>query len=283
MALSAHLPDAWRSRLGRGLGHLARLFLTRPRRVAARNLALCFPELGAGERDALLQEHFCQLGEAALELGVIWRGPREGFEHLIRETSGLEHVRTAQAQGKGVILLGAHFGSWEAGALYCSLLGPLTAFYMPTHNLAFNAIMVAGRSRFGGKQAAKEKGFRPLLAALKRGELVGLLADQNVDPREGVFAPFFGRPASTTVAVARLARHSGAAVINAFCYRLPRGRGFRIVFAPMPPGYPSGDDAQDAAAMNAVLEAAIRRAPAQYWWVHRRFKDQPPGTPPVYY
>ena len=282
LRLSTPLPDHLRSRLGRGLGHLVRLALPRPRRIAARNLELCFPELKPNERRTLLREHFCQLGEAALELGPVWRASRERFEQLFVQIEGLEHVERAKAQGQGLILLSAHFGSWEGGALYMSLLTRLTALYMPTHNPAFSALMVAGRSRFGATMTEKRRGFRPLIAALRRGEAVGILADQNVNEREGVYAPFFGMPASTTVAVAHLAKRTGAPVIYVFGYRLPKGAGFRLVFRPLPADYPSGNDETDAAIMNAMLEAAIREAPAQYWWVHRRFKTRPQGMPDPY-
>ncbi|MEW5790602.1 MAG: lysophospholipid acyltransferase family protein [Pseudomonadota bacterium] len=281
LAVSARLPAALRSRLGRGLGHLVRVTLRRPRRIAARNLALCFPALDGAARAALLREHFCQLGEAALELGFLWRGARNDFERRV-QVEGMEHWHAARAQGKGVIFLSAHLGSWESCVLYGSLLGRFSALYMPVHNPAFNRLMVQGRERFGTQLIPKDRGLRPLLSALKRGETVGMLADQNVDPSEGVFAPLFGIPASTSYTVARLSQRTGAPVINAFCYRLPRGRGFRLVFRPMPADYPSGDDVRDAATMNAILEAAIGEAPAQYWWVHRRFKDQPAGQPDLY-
>ncbi|MEK8089473.1 lysophospholipid acyltransferase family protein [Thermithiobacillus plumbiphilus] len=282
LRLSTPLPDRLRSRLGRGLGHLVRLALPRPRRIAMRNLELCFPELRSDQRRALLREHFCQLGEAALELGPLWRGPRIRFEQLFAQIEGLEHVERAKAQGQGLILLSAHFGSWEAGALYMSLLTRLTALYMPTHNPAFSTLMVAGRSRFGATMTEKKRGFRPLIAALRRGEAIGILADQNVNEREGVFAPFFGMPASTSVAVAHLAKRSGVPVIYVFAFRLPRGAGFRLVFRPLPADYPCGNDETDATTMNAMLETAIREAPAQYWWVHRRFKTRPQGLPDPY-
>ncbi|MEY2342780.1 lysophospholipid acyltransferase family protein [Acidithiobacillus sp. IBUN Pt1247-S3] len=275
--LLAHSPRSTRVWVGNRLGDLARLAVPRGRRVARTNLALAFPELGAKQRQALLYRHFRQLGQAFIELGPLWFWPLPKSLALIRSVQGAEAVDAALAKGNGVVLFTAHLGAWEAAVQYIGQRWPVTVLYMPTRNAAINAQMVAGRGRSGAHLVAKDGGIRGLLQALQKGEVVGVLPDQNVDPREGVFAPFFGRPACTTPLLARLAQRRGSPVFGLFAYRLSAGEGFEIEIVPLPDGFPSGDDEADAAAMNAALEAAIRRAPEQYWWVHRRYKDPAPG------
>lgn len=274
---AAHLPGGWRAVLGAMLGDLARMSLSRPRRVVDANLAIVFPARSLTQRHALRRAHFRALGQAALELGPLWYWPLPRALGLIREVHGGARVDAALAEGRGVILFTAHLGAWEAAVLYIGQRWPVTVLYMETGNPAINARMVAGRARSGARLTPKESGVRPLLHALQQGEVVGVLPDQNVDPREGGYAPFFGRPACTTPLLGRLAARRDSPVFGLFAYRLPRGQGFRIEFVPMPESFPSGDATADATAMNAALEAAIRKAPEQYWWVHRRFKDQPEG------
>ena len=277
MHLSARLPRRARLGLAHRLGDLAWVLVPRARRVARRNLEIAFPEYTAVQRRRLLRAHFHALGEALLELGPLWLWPLPRALGLIREIKGAEAVDAALATGKGVVLFTAHLGSWEAAVQYIGQRWPVTVLYMAIRNPLINDRLVAGRSRSGARLVAKEGGIRPLLQALQRGEIVGILPDQNVDPREGVFAPFFGRPACTTPLLGRLADRRQSAVFGLFAYRLEGGAGFRLEILPMPEGFPSGDPEADATAMNAVLESAIRQAPAQYWWVHRRYKDPAPG------
>ena len=277
LRLLAHAPRSVRVWAGNRLGDLARLLVPRGRRVARTNIGLAFPELSPKQRRALLYRHFRQLGQAFVELGPLWFWPLPQSLDLIRSVRGADAVDTALQQGKGVILFTAHLGAWEAAVQYIGQRWPVTVLYMPTRNPAINAQMVAGRGRSGARLLTKEGGIRGLLQTLQRGEVVGVLPDQNVDPREGVFAPFFGRPACTTPLLARLAQRRGSPVFGLFAYRLPAGRGFEIEIIPLPESFPCGDDALDAATMNAALESAIRQAPEQYWWVHRRYKDPAPG------
>jgi len=274
---AGHLPRRWRAALGAMLGDLARLSMSRARKVVDTNLAIAFPRMSLAQRHTLRRAHFRALGQAALELGPLWYWPLPRALGLIREVRGDDLVDAALAKGHGVILFTAHLGAWEAAVLYIGQRWPITVLYMETRNPAVNARIVAGRGRSGAQLVPKEGGIRPLLHALHQGDAIGILPDQNVDPREGDYAPFFGRPACTTPLLGRLAARRGSPVFGLFAYRLPGGEGFRIEIVPMPESFPSGDAKADATAMNAALETAIRKAPEQYWWVHRRFKDQPEG------
>jgi len=274
---AAILPGSWRAVLGSALGDVARRIMRRPRQVVDANLAIAFPDLSLVQRHDLQRQHFRTLGQAALELGPLWFWPLPRALRLIREVRGVEQVDAALAEGRGVILFTAHLGAWEAAVQYIGHRWPVTVLYMDTRNPALNALMAAGRGRSGARLTSKEEGIRPLLHTLQQHQVVGILPDQNVDPREGDYAPFFGRPACTTPLLGRLALRRQSPVFGLFAYRLPRGQGFRLEFVPMPENFPAGAAVADATAMNTVLETAIRKAPEQYWWVHRRFKDQPEG------
>lgn len=271
------LPGAWRARLGALLGGLAELMLLRSRRIVDVNLQIAFPEWDSVQRRQLRRAHFRELGQAALELGPLWYWPLHRSLGLVREVVGVEQVDMALAQGQGVVLFTAHLGAWEAAVQFIGQRWPVTVLYMETRNPAINALMAAGRRRSGARLTPKEDGIRPLLHALQQKAMVGILPDQNVDPREGDYAPFFGRPACTTPLLGRLAGRRHSPVFGLFAYRLAHGQGFRLEYVPMPANFPEGEAIADATAMNAALEAAIRKAPEQYWWVHRRFKDQPEG------
>ena len=214
------LPRRWRTALGAMLGDLVRLSMTRARKVVDANLAIAFPIMNLAQRHTLRRAHFRALGQAALELGPLWYWPLPRALGLIREVRGDDLLDAALAKGHGVILFTAHLGAWEAAVLYIGQRWPVTVLYMETGNPAVNARMVAGRGRSGVQLVPKGGGIRPLLHALQQGKVIGILPDQNVDPREGDYAPFFGRPACTTPLLGRLAaRRAGAYFFPARSYR----------------------------------------------------------------
>ncbi|MEB8486253.1 MULTISPECIES: lysophospholipid acyltransferase family protein [Acidithiobacillus] len=272
---TARWPDTWRSRCGGGLGLIAMAALPKIRRVVDINLKIAFPDWSLARRQQLRRQNFCELGRTTLELGPIWARPLPGALNMVRAVEGAEAVDHALALGHGVILFTAHLGPWEAAVLYTGQRWPITGMYRALRNPCMDALMRHCRERSGARQLNKERGIRPLFRVLKKKEIIGILTDQNVDPREGVFAPFFGYPACTTPVLGRLAARDRVPVFGMFAYRLPQGSGFRIEFVPLPDTFPSGDAVADATVMNDCMETAIRKAPEQYWWVHRRFKDQP--------
>ncbi|MEL5848228.1 MAG: lysophospholipid acyltransferase family protein [Candidatus Igneacidithiobacillus chanchocoensis] len=272
---TAPWPNAWRSYCGGCLGLLAMAMMLKTRRVVDINLGIAFPEWSAAQRRQLRRRNFQELGRTALELGPIWARPLPKALEMVREVEGAEAVDEALALGRGVILFSAHLGPWEAAVLYTGQRWPIAGMYRALRNPGMDALMRRCRERSGARQINKERGIRPFCRLLKKKEIIGILTDQNVDPREGVFAPFFAYPACTTPVLGRLAVRDHVPVFGMFAYRFPQGSGFRIEFVPLPDSFPSGDAVADATTMNACMETAIRKAPEQYWWVHRRFKDQP--------
>jgi KDO2-lipid IV(A) lauroyltransferase len=200
---------------------------------------------------------------------------------LVREVHGLEHVEAARAAGKGVLVLEPHLGNWELGGLYLGQHLPITFLYRPARQAWADALTRRGRERGGVRLATPDvKGVRAMLQALKRGEGVGVLPDQVASKGDGVWAPFFGRPAFTPTLTFRLIAATGAVPLILFCERLRWGRGFRLHILPAP--VLPDDPVAAATRLNAAIEDLIRRYPDQYLWTYRRYKrphDAPAPEP----
>ncbi len=274
-------PLAWQARLGEWLGDVLRRLARRRRRIAATNLALCFPERSKAEREALLRAHFRYLGRSLIERGIAWFAPAERIRTLVR-LEGFEHVAAAQAQGRAVILLAPHFLGLDIGGTRLTLEGDFVTLYARQRRRPVAERWLRhGRTRFGDQLVlARQDGIRPVLKALKAGRPFYYLPDLDLGARDAVFVPFFGVPAATVATLPRLVRLTNAVVLWCITEMLPDRAGYVVRISP-PWEVPEGEETA-AAAMNARLEVEIRRLPAQYFWVHRRFKTRPPGDEAVY-
>ena len=196
---------------------------------------------------------------------------------------GREHLDAALARGRGALLLAGHFTTLEIGAARLCIDVPVDGVYRPHADPSMERASRDGRQRFGGRLLDRAD-VRGMLRRLRANRAVWYAPDQ--DPGgwrgAGVFAPFFGRPAATLTAPARIARASGAPVLPFRVERAAGGRAYRIVIEPPLAGFPGGDERADAARINEVIERWARAAPEQYLWVHRRFKTRPPGEPSLY-
>ncbi|MDD3528432.1 MAG: lysophospholipid acyltransferase family protein [Gallionellaceae bacterium] len=209
---------------------------------------------------------------------AVWLRPFPEAMALVREVRGWEHVEAARAAGRGIVVLEPHLGNWELGGLYLGQFIPVTFLYRPARQPGLAALMRRGRERGGVRLATPDmRGVRAMLQALKRGEGVGVLPDQVASKGDGVWAPFFGRPAYTPTLAFRLLQSTGAVPLILFCERLPWGRGFRLHVVPAPAF--AADPATAARQLNACLEDLIRCHPDQYLWTYRRYK-RPSGAPP---
>ncbi len=282
--MSAHLPLRVSHALGGMLGGLAWYFGGRTRVITERNLALCLPELDAQARHALARESFIETGKTLMEAGALWSASNQEIVELAREVTGQEYVNEAIAAGRGVILAGPHLGAWEMVGLYWSTQYPITSLYRPPRLAALGEPIHAGRQHLGAQLVPTDAmGVKALLRALKRGQLAGILPDQE-PPAEGggVFAPFFGIPAWTMRLVTRLAQRSNALVVYTYAERLPQGRGFHIHVVPAPAEIDDHDPLVSATALNRGVEQCVRACPAQYQWSYKRFRKRPPGERSVY-
>ena len=253
------------------------------RRIASRNLVLTFPEMPVADRERLLRRNLWETGKLLLELGPLWLWRGERVLALVRGAVADEEALTDTVRRRrGAILLTPHLGAWEMAGLYYSSRHPLTILYRPSR-LGLDELSVRGRGRLGGKVVATDaRGVRSLLTALRDGEILGILPDQDPGDEGGVFAPFFGISASTMTLVSRLTRNTGAPVFLTWAERLPRGRGFALHLRALPEVTAAGSLEESAAALNRGVEAAVRSLPAQYLWAYKRFKTRPPGESKLY-
>jgi len=271
----ARLPQRRLLALGGALAWLLTPLLSRRRRIARINLALCFPELDAGAREALVRANARASITGLLEMARAWYAP-SGLLHDLADVQGLEHLRAAHADGRGVLLLTAHFPHLDLGArLLGEALGePLSCMVRRVGGNCGERMMQEGR-RTAFAHVIGKKDVRGLLRILSRGGLVAYLADQNFT-YNSAFVPFFGVQAATLTTTPDLARRAGVALLPYWCQRLPDGR-YRVRIDPPWQEATGGDPVAFAARYMRELEAVIRQHPEQYLWWHRRFKTRPDG------
>ncbi|MDN5864767.1 MAG: LpxL/LpxP family Kdo(2)-lipid IV(A) lauroyl/palmitoleoyl acyltransferase [Gammaproteobacteria bacterium] len=262
----------WRLQLGLGryIGRVARGVARRRREITRHNLGLCFGDMSEAERKRLAADHFASLGIGLIEAAnAWWKSPAWLRRHMHIE--GLEQLEAALGEGRGALLLTAHYTTLEMGAQMLGISTPTTGVYRHHENPVFDRVMHAGRLAHGGELL--ERGdLRGLLRALRKGSTVWFAPDQAYIGTHSAEVPFFGAPAPTNTATARIAAASRAPVLPFHVERLSGSGRYRITIEPPLQDFPSGDDRADAARVNAVLEAGIRRNPAQYLWSHDRFK-----------
>ena len=276
------LPIRWQLALGEALGLLAGLLVPSRRRVIAANIAIAFPQLTADRQAALVRAHCAALGRGIFETGLAWWSSDARIRAL-GVVEGAEHLQKVRQEGRGALLLTAHFTTLEFGArLLCVAGVDFHAMYRPYENQLMDYFMHRWRERRARLAALPRDELRPLVKALRSGAPVWYAPDQTLDARISVYVPFFGKAVATIVATSKLAAMGRAAVVPYFPSYLGRGR-YRVVVEPALANFPSDDETADAARINAVLEAGIRAyAPAEYFWVHRRFKNVPPGEADPY-
>ena len=280
--LLATLPYPLLLRVGRGLGAVAARLLGSRRRIAARNLELCFPQLDAGERERLLEANLRDSGLMLVEFALGWLGSRRAIARVPVTIEGLEHLDQARAQGRGVLLTGAHFSHLElAGRLLVEHGHQRVAGMYRVHgDAAFEWAIRRARARYAENMFRKDE-LRATVRHLRSGGIVWYAPDQDMRGKDAAFVPFFGVAASTITATHHLARLSGALVVPFFHRRLKGGGYVLRLEAPLD-GFPGDDVVTDTARVSLAIERMVREAPTQYLWIHQRFKTRPAGQPPVY-
>lgn len=275
----AQLPVTWNQLIGRAIGRaLFRLGKSR-RMIAETNVRLCFPELSKTEQDVIIKESIISCGLSMSETAIALWGNLDKMRGRY-SISGLEHVEKAKAEGKGILFCGSHLTTIDISGRMFSYHAEADVLYRPDPNPLIAYFIAKARNRVNAN-AIHRNDTKQLIKNLRNGHIVWYAPDQNYNIKHSIFAPFFGIQAATIVATSRIAKLSGCAVIPFFCYREERGR-YRIEILPALENFPTNDDLADATRINQVIEAAIRKAPGQYLWVHRRFKSRPAGEPSFY-
>ena len=278
-ALLARLPWPLQRVLGSWLGGLLHASSRGRRRVAERNIALCFPELDANAQAALVRRSFSELGIGLFEFARAWWGSVQPMRRGL-QVEGLEHLAAAREGGRGVIVISGHFTTLEIAARLMCDYAPLAGMYRPHDQGAMEWAVKRGRLRYAQHMFTREE-LRPALKHLKQGGLLWFAPDQDTRRGESVFVPFFGRPAYSLTSTHQLARLSGAAVI-AFAHVRRDDGGYTLRLSPAFTDFPSKDATADTARVMASIEAMVRAVPSQYLWIHRRFKRQPDGRGKLY-
>lgn len=274
--LLSRLPHRLQMRLGAVLGWLAQYLIPSRRRIVDINLRLCYPELSDEQRRHLRQQQFRSVGRGAMEVGLCLWGQQQRLDPLA-DIEGMQHLEEAATRGRGIILLSAHTTAHvlgvRLGQRYLAELGyRTTAMYKPPHDPVIDRVMRRQYEAHAGQASMTDENVVDLLAALRRGEAVWYAADQKAERRLSVIVDFFGQPARTHIAPSRLAGMTKATVIPFFTLRRRDGRGYRLIFKAPLNHFPSGDEAEDARQINRLIEDVVNEDPAQYFWLHQRFK-----------
>ncbi len=282
LMITAALPLKVIHWLGNLVGKLTWLTNSRIRRIAEKNIQLCFPELNAQQQTELVKKILNETGKVILEAGKVWQLKPEKMLALVKESENEELIKQAQDAGRGVIIAAPHYGSWEMVGLYCAKHHTMTSMYAPQGDAQIDAIMRQARQRTGAKLIPTDiTGIRAMSKALKQHELVGILPDQSPNDN-GLFIPFFNHPCYTMTLLPKLAKKNNAVVLFTYAQRLENGRGFKMNFRAAGADIAKLETEQAVIQMNLDVEKLIRENPHQYQWTYKRFKKQPEGGASVY-
>jgi KDO2-lipid IV(A) lauroyltransferase len=276
------LPLPLLAAVGRGFGLLLHGLGRERRRIALRNIELCFPAMPLAEREALVREHFKMLGRSLLERGLLWHASPARLRRLVHVVGD---VGLADRIEPPVMWLAPHFVGLEiAGpAVQLNQRSIGIDVYQPQRSPLFDAALKKGRLRLGQAEAyPRSVSIRTLIKRFREGCSFFNAPDQDFGPKDSAFVPFFGVPACTLLAPSRMARLVGMTVQPVVVHMLPGGQGYRVSFHEPWADFPTDDAEADTRRMNAFIEAEILKQPAQYLWVHKRFKTRPPGEPDLY-
>ena len=270
------LPLRARWGFGHALGSLAYLLARKRRHIVKTNLELCFPTLDRLEVASLVRRNFSSNGISIIETALVWFStPTSSNE--VTDIEGLDILTRAVQEGRGVLLLGTHLSTLDLCGAVLSLHQPFNVMYRRNKNKLLEAIMTRGRMR-NFKAAIERSDVRQVVRRLRQGAVVWYGPDQDYGRKHSVFAPFFGVPAATVTATARIIRMTKAEVVVFSHFREERSGRYLIRLSKLPESYPTDNEVTNCTMVNRAVEEAIIKDPAQYWWVHRRFKTRPPGV-----
>ena len=274
------LPLPVLGRVGSTIGRLLFMLVRSRRRITLINLQQCLPHLDDQERVRIARRHFECYARAVLERSILWWAPASRLRRLIHVDPAvpLEQIHTGQ-----IILLCPHFVCLDVAGIAVALESPVCSIYTKQRNKAFDDALRKGRARFHPTRLfARGDGIKPIIRAMREHFPFFMLPDMDFGPKDAEFVPFFGTPAATLTAPARIAATTGARVIPVVATFLPDYRGWKVTFYPPWEAYPGPDLIAATRRMNAFIEDRIREAPEEYFWTHKRFKTRPPGSVDIY-
>jgi KDO2-lipid IV(A) lauroyltransferase len=279
MKLMAGWPLPWVRGLGAVLGLVLYALVLPRRRIVLTNLALCFPDMPEAERRRLARQSFVYFAQTWLDRSWLWHGSPEQLRQRLRLHGALQ----AFEGQRPTLVFCPHFYGLDAAAtaINMNVDRDFTSIYTPQANALVDAWVKAGRLRMGRVRLFnRSDGVKEIVSALREGQVLYLLPDMDFGADGSVFVPFFGVPAATVPSISRFARLGRAQVLTVVPRLTPHG--YDIELLPAWQNFPSGDLEADTVHGNRVLEGLVLGMPAQYFWVHKRFKSRPPGHAPVY-
>ncbi len=275
------LPYSFLMRLGACLGKIGYYFIGERRKIIEINISLCFPELNKKDQKALVKANIISTVKSGFETMLAYWAPDKRLNQWI-EIEGIKYLEEALSQKHGVILLGAHFTTFDLAIrlLNIKLKTPASMLYRAHNNPLIETLIAKGRHRHCRTTIGK-KDLSKLMKCLAENHAVLYAPDQNFS-YHNEFVPFFGVKASTVTGTSRIARESQAKIVPFFYYRKPKNQGYHLQHYPALENFPSGNTYEDTARIIKLIEEAIRKHPEQYLLSHRRFKTRPPGEPLIY-
>jgi Kdo2-lipid IVA lauroyltransferase/acyltransferase len=280
------LPRTFSRALAAAVARILYALLPKLRKTAEFNLRLAFPEWDDARRKRTIRGMVRNLGWMAAEFARLPKYSKENIEKFVI-LDGHENFLTGKTRGKGVLYLTGHIGAWELSSFAHALYGfPLHYMARPLDNRRIDEFVNGYRCLSGNRPIFKNESARAMLKILKDAGTIGILADQNTMPDEGVYVDFFGTLACTTTGIARVALHTDAAVVPGFAYWDEGLRKYRLRFEPPVELIRTGDAERDilenTARFAKVIEGIIREHPEQWVWVHARWKNRPAGEKKLY-
>ncbi|MEL4439684.1 LpxL/LpxP family Kdo(2)-lipid IV(A) lauroyl/palmitoleoyl acyltransferase [Shewanella algae] len=280
--LTLLLPLKWQMKLGSGIGLLAMKLAGSRVNTAKRNLELCFPQMSEAERETLLRRNFQETGKAIFDtINAWWWSNDKVQKHM--QIKGQEHVEQTLAAGQGVILFAVHCLPLEMGARIFGQFQPGVGVYRPHNNPVMEYLQVKGRLR-SNKALVPKRDLRQMVRCLRNPDVIWYTADQDFGRSSAIFIPFFAVPdAATITGGTTLAKLGKAKVLPFFVERSDDDTGYNIEIQAPLDNFPGENEVEDAKRGNGIVEQLISRNPAQYMWLHRRFKTRPNESDPSLY
>ena len=282
LKLLSRLPYKVLVNIGYCLGYIASVIPSERHRVVRANLHLCFPEFNKKTLNELSKQHWLLLGRSIVEKSIIWLGTLKQISNMVEVNSKVDLAsRTAR------ILVNMHFTGIE-GSIVLSALSdekgwPRTSgFFQRMKSPFFNRKIIEWRNRFGGKSIDRQGNLLELIREIRKGSLIIIAPDIDLGLKDSVFVPFFGIQTNTITAVSRLAKITGAEVCLMITTLKPDRSGYLCTISKPIPHFPTDNPKADTALLNQYFEKEIRLRPAEYYWVHKRFKNRPPNEASVY-
>ena len=279
LQIGAWLPLSALQLLAKFWGLYLYRFPTRAKLVTQKNLATCFSAKTSAEIEEMTHASLTNTACTILEMGKSWIPPMTKSLELVTESEGEEKFFAATASEHGVILLAPHIGNWEIFGFYLCEKLKSTWLYQPPEFKLMDQFITQTRSRAGIEMAPTHRiGVSKVLAALRRGEVVGILPDQIPPTEGGRFVPFFGEPALTMTLPSKLVQKTTAKVFCGFAQRLPNARGYKIIVEEAVSDIYSEDLGESIIGLNRTIEKTIMKSKEQYSWEYKRFRRRPDGS-----